>query len=295
MTGVTELGYLGLGVRDVAAFERFATDILGLQPHGADGDGGLLFRMDEHHHRFVVCASDADDVAFVGWEVASERALGELGERLAAAGTAVERGDAADAKKRRVAGLIRFVDPSGVACEAFFGPRILTDKPFHSPRPISGFKTGDLGMGHLVLLADDFEKTQRFYCDVLGFRVSDFIHFPAAPGVTVDIAFLHCNPRHHSLAFIAMPSPPKRMHHFMLQLRSLDDVGITYSLCQERGVPIVSTLGRHTNDQMVSFYAATPAGFAVEYGWGARDVDDATWRVQAYDAGSIWGHNPPSA
>ena len=294
MTGVTELGYLGLGVRDVAAFETFATDILGLQPNGADEDGALFFRMDAHHHRFIVRASEADDLAFIGWEVANERALEALGERLAAAGTAVTRADEGDAKKRRVSGLIRFADPNGVACEAFFGARVLTDKPFLSPRPISGFKTGELGMGHLVLLADEFEKTQRFYCDVLGFRVTDFIHFPAAPGVVVDIGFLHCNPRHHTLAFIAMPNPPKRMHHFMLQLRSLDDVGLTYSLCQERGVPIVSTLGRHTNDQMVSFYASTPAGFAVEYGWGARDVDDATWRVQTYDAGSIWGHTPPA-
>ena len=27
-----------------------------------------------------------------------------------------------------------------------------------------------------------------------------------------------------------------------------------------------STLGRHSNDQMVSFYMSTPSGFEVEYG-----------------------------
>jgi hypothetical protein len=45
-----------------------------------------------------------------------------------------------------------------------------------------------------------------------------------------------------------------------------------------------------SNDHMVSFYLRTPSGFNVEYGWGAREVDDATWQVQVHTAGSIWGH-----
>jgi biphenyl-2,3-diol 1,2-dioxygenase len=49
-------------------------------------------------------------------------------------------------------------------------------------------------------------------------------------------------------------------------------------------------LGKHTNDHMVSFYLRTPSGFAVEYGWGAREVDDRTWQVQVHTAGSMWGH-----
>lgn len=106
----------------------------------------------------------------------------------------------------------------------------------------------------------------------------------------MKVAFFHCNPRHHSLAFAAMPQAPKRLHHFMLQTNSLDDVGSTYYLCQEQQVPIVMNLGKHTNDHMVSFYLRTPSGFAVEYGWGAREVDDRTWQVQMHTSGSIWGH-----
>jgi hypothetical protein len=87
-----------------------------------------------------------------------------------------------------------------------------------------------------------------------------------------------------------MPQAPKRLHHFMLQLQTLDDVGSTYYLCQDQGVPITMNLGRHTNDHMTSFYMRTPSGFAVEYGWGAREVDDATWQVQLHTSGSIWGH-----
>jgi len=50
------------------------------------------------------------------------------------------------------------------------------------------------------------------------------------------------------------------------------------------------TLGRHTNDQMFSFYVRSPAGFSVEYGWGARVIDDNKWQVQLHRTGSVWGH-----
>lgn len=76
----------------------------------------------------------------------------------------------------------------------------------------------------------------------------------------------------------------------MLQVQSIDDLGVAYDLCQDHGVPINRGLGRHTNDHMVSFYVRTPSGFEVEYGWGARTVDDRTWQVQMHHSGSIWGH-----
>ena len=57
-------------------------------------------------------------------------------------------------------------------------------------------------------------------------------------------------------------------------------------------MPINRTLGRHTNDHMVSFYMASPSGFEVEYGWGARTVDDSTWQVQQHTTGSMWGTAP---
>ena len=80
----------------------------------------------------------------------------------------------------------------------------------------------------------------------------------------------------------------------VLQMKSLDDVGATYYLCQDQGIPIARSLGRHTNDHMVSFYLQTPSGFDVEYGWGARVVDDSTWQVQFHTSGSMWGHRPVS-
>lgn len=77
----------------------------------------------------------------------------------------------------------------------------------------------------------------------------------------------------------------------MVELRSLDDVGQGYDLAQLDEGRLAYTLGRHTNDHMTSFYAHTPSGFFVEYGWGGRVIDPATWIPhETFDGPSLWGH-----
>ena len=87
-----------------------------------------------------------------------------------------------------------------------------------------------------------------------------------------------------------LPQSAKRLSHLMFEVRELDDVGRTHSLCDERGVIVTKALGRHTNDRMFSFYCQTPSGFELEYGWGGRIVDDATWSVETHFTPSMWGH-----
>jgi biphenyl-2,3-diol 1,2-dioxygenase len=292
MSAVSRLGYLGLSVSDLAAWERLAGEILGLELAERKPDGSLALRLDEYQQRIVLVPDGKDDVAFVGWEVPDEAELLALCDLLKAAGVAVADGSEEDARARCVRRLIRFADPSGLICEVFYGPLVRFERPFRSPRAMSGFVTGEQGLGHVVLAVKDADRSLHFYCDVLGLRVSDFVKMRVAPEVSIDITFLHANPRHHSLAFVEVPLP-KRLHHLMLEVRSLDDVGRAYDLCLERGVEIAQTLGRHTNDHMVSFYLRTPSGFLVEYGWGARSVDDRTWQVMSYESGSIWGHRSP--
>ena len=282
MAPVTQLGYMGISVKDVDEWERFALQTLGLQLGEKESDGTLLLRMDEYQYRIAVHPTGKDDVDYVGWQVSSEQQLHEIADQIKAAGIAVAQGNRDEAKARRVEGLIKFDDPDGTPTEVYYGPPISFDNPFNSPRAISGFVTGELGLGHVVYYVEDLDRSIRFYRDVLGMRVSDFIH---------NLAFFHCNPRHHSLALVEGQAP-KHLNHLMLQLQSLNDVGATYDMCQDQGVTIVEGLGRHTNDHMTSFYLKTPSGFRIEWGWGAREVDDATWQVQRHEKGSIWGHRP---
>jgi 2,3-dihydroxybiphenyl 1,2-dioxygenase len=283
---IGSLGYLGLAVKDPAAFGAFATGVLGLMP----GESEARYRLDDLAWRIAVAPGDADDLAYVGFEVAGPAELEAVRSRLLEGGVAVGNGDPDLAAERGVLGLITCQDPDGLPVEVFYGPTLRGETPFTSPAGVSAFQTGAQGLGHIVLSTRDMAAARRFYQDLLGFRLSDIIRMGGARGF--DMEFFHCNARHHTLALMPIPLP-KRLHHFMLQTPSLDDVGFALERATRQGVTITSTLGRHTNDHMVSFYARTPAGFEVEFGYGALEVDEATWRVSRHDKPSIWGHKRP--
>jgi 2,3-dihydroxybiphenyl 1,2-dioxygenase len=287
MTRVAQLGYLGFEVADLTAWETFATQILGLVVARRRGDGAFSLRLDGHAQRIFV-EPGRDDLAYIGWECASDADLEAIAARLSGSGLKVEPGDAALCDARQVARLCRFTDPSGIPCELFVGPALAAE-PFRSPVVRSGFVADDQGLGHLVITADDKPRSTRFYTELLGLRLSDHI-VTEFYGHKVDLTFFHANKRHHSLAF--GEKQRKRMHHFMLEVRSMDDVGLAFDRALAGGVKIMQTLGRHPNDRMFSFYAKTPSGFQFELGWGGREVDDATWEPTTYDRISEWGHHP---
>lgn len=299
---VTQLGYIGIGVSDTNAWQDYATNVLGMELAAREEDGTLRLRMDNHAYRMIVHPSGEDDLVFAGWEVKDEAALNEVAEAVRSAGIAVEPGTPEDLRSRKVIGMIKFHDPAGLATEVFYGPSLQKTRPFTSPRGVR-FETGEngnMGFGHMVVGVPDLDLALKFYRDVMGLRVSDFIDMSFGPA-EMRMAFFHANERHHSIAFAGllrgeMPQfgPPKRLNHFMIEVDELDDVGRTFYVVKDRGIP-AGELGRHTNDHMFSFYSPTPSGFMVEYGWGGRKVDDDVWEVQYYDSASIWGHTFPMA
>lgn len=160
--------------------------------------------------------------------------------------------------------LLHCVAPSGVRTEVFYGCPI-DRKPFHPGRSMTGFKTGEMGLGYMVLYTPSLNESVGFYRDLLGFRVSDLTEMRVRGG-QIPVAFLHCNPRHYSVALIEAKNVPKRINHFMLECNSLNDVGIGPDLCLERGIPIGIDPGCHMNDRMVSFYLVNLWSFTVEFG-----------------------------
>ena len=240
--------------------------------------------MDDRKQRIIVNQDSGDGIGFFGWEVADAVTLDGLAGRLEAARVKVVRGARALADERHVADLIVLQDPIGNRIEVFYGAGSTSD-PFLPGRSISGFRTGVLGLGHVVFgveSADTVHKMLPFYQDLLGFRLTDYYSEP------FEARFLHVNPRHHSLAFVA--TGKNEFHHLMMELFSFDDVGQGYDLANadER---VATTLGRHTSDFMTSFYSRTPSEFMIEYGWGGRSIDPEDWQAQERRSGpSLWGH-----
>ena len=289
---IGSLGYLGFRVKDPAAWDAYATGVLGLMPAEPAGEA-RRYRLDDVAWRIAVESGDSDDLAYVGFEVSGPAELEAIGQRLSANGIAVGNGDPALLAERGALGLITCQDPDGLVVEVFYGPTLRTETPFASPAGVAAFVTGDQGLGHVVLSTRNMAAARRFYQDILGFRLSDVIHMQRSPEFVFDMEFYHCNARHHTLALIPVPGR-RRLNHIMIQVPTLDAVGFALERATAAGTPITASLGRHTNDQMVSFYSRTPAGFEVEFGQGAIEVDDSTWRVGRHDKASSWGHKRPT-
>ena len=277
------LGYIGLRVADPGAWRKFACDVLGLMPvDGAAGDT-LRLRMDGRAWRIALHAGAPEGLAYAGWELADEAAFEAAVARLEAGGTRVERRDPAE---RGAAALARFSDPAGHTHELFRGAKLESDVPFRSPAGVSGFVTEGIGMGHLLLSVPSAREIAEFFTQRIGFRLTDYMSM----GGDKQAIFLRASARHHSLA-VADMFPQPGLHHFMLEVQKLEDVGCAYERAQDLGVPITMSLGQHVNDRMLSFYVRTPSGFEVEYGWKGLLIDDATWTASEFDGrGDIWGH-----
>ena len=283
---ISSLSYVGFGSPRAADWPEFGTEILGAQLVAGDDDVVRL-RIDEDPWRIAVHAGDVDELRYIGWAVDDDAALAAAIDRLTAAGVDVQRGDEALAAERAVTAIASFDDPFGFRHELSHGRRAAPDQ-VELPGSTSGFVTGAGGLGHIVLIVPDLDQATAFYLDTLGFDHSDDIEM----GMTVR--FAHCNPRHHTLAFTSVPGLVG-VHHLMLEVVDPDDVGRAYDLVNERGIPLAMTLGRHTNDEMTSFYVRTPSGFEIEYGTGGRLIDmSQPWEPGRYDAMSVWGHKPPS-
>ena len=297
---VCSLGYVIVEATDLVAWRRFA-DTLGLMEGAATARDRLHLRIDERPFRIAVRAGQGDRFVAAGWEFANQEEWEACIAGLKAVRIEVTYMSQAEADERCVSGLARCQDPAGNTLELYWG-RVLDYIPFASPRGVSGFVTGDEGMGHVVLPAPLLEACRSFYKQQLAFGDTDEMWLdmtgnPQDP--PLGIRFLHAaNPRHHSLALMGA-NVPGGCVHMMLQAQTIDDVGRALDRCQAAGMHISSTLGRHSNDQMLSFYVRTPGGFDIEFGCeGVQVADWSKWVPTRSLAPDLWGHRwapPPSA
>jgi 3,4-dihydroxy-9,10-secoandrosta-1,3,5(10)-triene-9,17-dione 4,5-dioxygenase len=292
MTGlISSLGYLRISSADPGAWREFGTKVLGMTEGRGPDPEAVYLRTDDFPARLVIVPGPAERLLATGWEVADEQTQAEVARALDAAGVPVKYGDSAELADRRVGQLLHADDPSGNSLEIFCSAA-LDNRPSVSPYG-TAFVTGDQGLGHVVLPVADDAETLEFYAGLLGFRLRDSMRMPGEffgkPGREVWMRFLGCCPRHHSLALAPM-EPAAGIVHLMIEVATIDDVGRALDRCVRRKATVSSTLGRHANDLMVSFYVQTPGGFDIEYGTDGRRVDDSTWVARESTAVSLWGH-----
>lgn len=290
MIDIRELGYYVAQTTDLQEWKDYAEQVLGMMTATAPG-GGLYIKMDERPFRMLIVEGSEKRYLASGWELASQEAFEAATQVLNERDIEWQAGDAALCDQRGVQALAIVKDPAGNRHELYWGHR--SDcQPFVSPQGVPKFVTGEMGLGHTVIPAPNFDETYAFLRDVLGFGLSDLFKFQPNPDFPpARIYFLHCNnPRHHSLAICEFPVEPGCVH-VMVEVENMTEVGRAQDRHAAHSVPLSATLGQHLNDQMISFYMKTPSGFDVEFGYGGLQLDWAEHSAFEFSRVSLWGHD----
>lgn len=186
-----------------------------------------------------------------------------------------------------------YVGFEAVDADAFEEGLEAATSPYSSPLVPGGFLTEGVGFGHVVFATTAFDEANRFLVDGLGIARSDWVEVEIMAGIELEVRFYHCNQRHHSVALAKAPfEVPQTLHHLMVETKDRDDVGTAFDRAWATDLPIPNGLGRHDNDGMFGFYVASPAGFQVEVGHGARLITDDWDDDRRYTRISAWGHQP---
>jgi len=284
------LGYVTIQTADIERWRQFAFKLLGFAEGTGPDPEALYLRMDERAARIVVTPGDTDRIVAAGWEVRDRAQLQRVRETLDGAGVPYKQLSQGEADDRRVEEVLTFDDPAGNTLEVFHGA-VLDHSPVVTPFG-ARFVTGDQGMGHVVLPALDANGLFEFYTETLGFlsRGSFRVPLPKEFG-PIRIRFLGVNERHHSLAIApAMTLRDPGLIHMMVEVDTLDAVGEALDRVAKEGFQLSSTLGRHTNDKMVSFYVRAPGDWDIEFGTGGMRIDESHYTAEEITADSYWGH-----
>ena len=291
--GKAQLGYAFVDSQRLLDWKRFAVDGMGLGIEDVSSDT-LALRIDDHARRLIVRKAASEDVFALGWQVANPDALEAILSRLHARKVTFEEIGGEQAALRGVERLWRFLGPKRQGFELFLSAVIDPTPPKISG---SGFVTGDSGLGHVAITTRKPQEMIAFWREIFDAKISDYI-VEKIDGVNLKITFLRINPRHHSIAVaatvgVAMDPFATKIQHLEMQVKSLDDIGEAYRRCRSLGFKIAMSVGQHTNDKGVSFYAVSPSGFYFELGWNPLLVaDDCEWSPQVHQGISIWGHKP---
>jgi catechol 2,3-dioxygenase-like lactoylglutathione lyase family enzyme len=218
----------------------------------------------------------------VQWGVSDHGALDLLATRLADRAEVTESAD----------GVIRTTDPAGLSIA--LSVSTIDRAQFERVDPNADRAIGQRAelpdraapfhFGHVVLKGAD-AAMQSFYCDTLGFRVSDWNPL----GV-----FLRCDgaTNHHNL--LLMNGGELDVHHISFRVSGIDELMVGKERMEDLGWQWVWGPGRHPIGSQLFCYFAHPAGGLIEYHAGEDRVVGDNWEPRHFDAQSAlaWGGKP---
>jgi predicted enzyme related to lactoylglutathione lyase len=268
MSRVREIRYVGYGVENFEAERKFYADDWGLAEVASE-DGMVWFKTHGHdeHHVVRLHKSDVNCVEIIALAAADQAEVDALHARVAEAGCQIIR------EPGQVNGPgggygFRFFSPDGLPFE------ISADVQRLDKRAMERWEGMPVKISHIVLHSPDHHSAVKFFSDVLGFKVSDWLGD--------FMCFLRCNEAHHRIAIL--PGPPC-LNHVAYDMLSVDDMMRGASRLRKRGTDLLWGPGRHTAGNNTFSYFCTPGGFAVEYTSELEEVDFENHRDQIHEPG----------
>lgn len=281
------IGYLGFESARLDEWRTYGPEVLGFQiaPSPESDPDSLYFKIDDRRNRFAFHPGQTDRLLYAGWEAKGKLEFHAAVARFREHGVAVTVGDAALCEKRGVKELIRFRDPVGYQHELFYAQK-WTPRSFVPGRSHGGYVAGNRGFGHMVLITPDYPpELEHFLTVVMGFH---WYGSGAGKGRTGFYRAKLNTQTSHDIAYGHGPGKAG-VQHLGLFVKSLRDVGETYDIVRKRELPMMMTLGQHTQDPHVSFYHFSPSGFAIE-----TITELEPWHDDGFELNpeklSVWGH-----
>jgi catechol 2,3-dioxygenase-like lactoylglutathione lyase family enzyme len=275
MSRVTEIRYVGYGLKDLAAEAAFYADVWGLDRVTAT-DGLLYFKAKGHdeHHVVRLRQADVNRVDVIALAASTRADVDALAAKVAASGAKI------------IHEPLELASPGGGYGFRFFSPDGL---PFEISSDVTRGDIGEVArwdgvpvqISHIVLHSPDHKALSAWFVDVLGFKVSDWLGD--------FMCFLRCNTAHHRIAIL--PGPPC-LNHVAYDMRGVDGMMRGIHRVKLKGTDIAWGPGRHTAGNNTFSYFVTPNGFAVEYTSELEEVDD-NWEPKVYTPAPLvmdqWG------
>lgn len=275
MSKVTEIRYVGYGVKDLAAEAAFYADVWGLEiVPAADGMHYFKTRGHDEHHVVRLRQADANRVDVIALAAATRADVDALAADVAAAGARIIHEPQALSGPGGGYGF-RFFSPDGLPFE------ISSDVARGNSGTVERWDGVPVKISHVVLHSPDHKALCAWFVDVLGFKVSDWLGD--------FMCFLRCNSAHHRIAIL--PGPPC-LNHVAYDMHGVDGMMRGIHRLKQGGTDIAWGPGRHTAGNNTFSYFVTPNGFAVEYTSELEEVDDS-WEPQVYTPAPLimdqWG------
>ena len=243
MIRVKKIAHATYEMPDLDKQIEYYTEVLGLTVTGKDKDAVYLASTVDHHSVVLRKGSQPKCVR-LGFQIAPDDDL----DGVRAPGPGPRHQDRApEGPEPTISDMVTFEDPKGTVMEVF------KREAFSGQRfPTKGIVPHKLG--HVAFFVTDVKKVTKFYCDVLGFRVSDWMGD--------FFSFLRCGPDHHTINL--MQTDEDRHFHTAFELRDWAHLQTACDYLSLNGYKLMWGPGRHGIGHNLFAYHRAPNGLITE-------------------------------